>query len=135
MTITKKSCTEKGSTIVESALCLTLFLMITFGTIDFGRAVFAYNFVSYAAREATRYAMVRGSSSSSPATNAGINSYVTGFAVGLDPSALTVNTIWTPDNKPGSTVAVTVKFTFSAVVPYVPAKIPFQSTSTMIIAQ
>lgn len=52
---------EKGSTLVEFAVVVTLLLMLIFGVNGFGHALYAYHFVSHAAREATRYASVRGS--------------------------------------------------------------------------
>ena len=78
---------ERGSALLEGALCLTVFLMIVFGTIDFGRMVFAYNFVSYAAREATRYAAVHGTAHA--VTNDDITTFVTRQAIALKSSAMT----------------------------------------------
>jgi Flp pilus assembly protein TadG len=53
---------EQGSAMVEFALVLTILLTLMFGVMDFSRALYAYHFLSNAAREATRYASVRGSS-------------------------------------------------------------------------
>ncbi len=127
---------ERGSALLEGALCFTLFLIILFGTIDFGRGVFAYNFVSYAAREGARYAIVRGQSSGHAASAADITSFVKKEAIALDPSALTVNTTWTPDKNAGSTVQVQVQYSFQPVVPYMPSgPLTFGSTSKMLISQ
>ena len=53
---------ERGANEVEFALVLTLILgPLLFGVMDMSRALFAYHFVSEAAREACRYAVVRGS--------------------------------------------------------------------------
>jgi Flp pilus assembly protein TadG len=52
---------ETGSTMVEFALVCVLFLTMLFGIIDFGRALYDYHFVSNAARDATRWATVNGS--------------------------------------------------------------------------
>src|ERR1700685_2577273 len=54
---------SRGSTIVEFALVITVLFSMVFGIIDFGRAVYAYHYVSNAAREASRFASVRGSQS------------------------------------------------------------------------
>jgi Flp pilus assembly protein TadG len=52
---------ERGSTLVEFALVAVLILFpLLFGIIDFARAAYAYHYVSFAAREATRWASVRG---------------------------------------------------------------------------
>jgi Flp pilus assembly protein TadG len=52
---------ERGSTLVEFALVAVLILFpLIFGVIDFARAAYAYHYVAFAAREATRWASVRG---------------------------------------------------------------------------
>ena len=53
---------EIGSAVLEFGLVVVMFFMFVFGVMDFGRALYTYHFVSNAACEATRYAMVRGSS-------------------------------------------------------------------------
>lgn len=52
---------EKGSVLVESAITVAVLFVILFGIIDFGRALYTYHFVANAAREATRWASVNGS--------------------------------------------------------------------------
>lgn len=52
---------ERGSALVEFALICILFFTMILGIIDFSRALYAYSFVSNAAREATRFAVVNGS--------------------------------------------------------------------------
>jgi Flp pilus assembly protein TadG len=51
---------EDGGALVEYALVFIVFMTIVFGIVGFGQALYAYHFVSNAAREATRYAAVRG---------------------------------------------------------------------------
>jgi Flp pilus assembly protein TadG len=48
----------RGQSLVEFGLILPVFLLIVFGIIDFGRAVFAYSTLNSAAREAARVAVV-----------------------------------------------------------------------------
>ena len=127
---------QRGSTLVEGALCFTVFLMMVFGVMDFGRLLFAYNFTAFAAREGARYAMTHGNTSKSPATSDTVKTIVTNQAVGLDTSAITVTTTWSPDENPGSTVNVKVQYAFNAVVPYFPGSLlNVQSTSQMVISQ
>jgi len=52
---------EEGNTLVEMALVSALvFLPLIFGIFEFSFALYAYNFVNMASRQATRYAVVRG---------------------------------------------------------------------------
>ena len=127
---------QRGSNLVETALCLTVFLMILFGIIDFSRAIFAYNFVSHAARQGARYAVVRGQSSGHAASAGDVQDYVRQQAVTLNSSSVTVNTTWSPDNSAGSTVQVQVQYSFSPVLPYIPGgPYSLSSTSRMRISQ
>ena len=125
---------QRGSALVESALTLVVFMMVIFGLMEFGRMVWAYNLVSHAAREGTRYAMVHGRNSSHPATADGIRSVVKGQAVGLDPASLLVNVSWIPDNKPGSAVKVALRYTLSSMTNLAGSG-TLGSTSQVIISQ
>ena len=58
---------DRGSVLLEFGIVAILFLTIFFGIVDFARALYTYHFVGNAAREATRYAIVRGSSCTGPA--------------------------------------------------------------------
>ena len=49
---------ESGQSMVEFALILPLFVLLLVGLFDIGRAVYAYNTVNNAAREAGRLAIV-----------------------------------------------------------------------------
>jgi len=53
--------TERGAALVEYALVAILFLTLLFGIGGFGHAVFVYHHLNNAAKEATRYGAVRGS--------------------------------------------------------------------------
>jgi Flp pilus assembly protein TadG len=49
---------NRGQALVEFALTIPLLLLLTVGLFDFGRAIYAYNTVSNAARVANRVAIV-----------------------------------------------------------------------------
>src|SRR5271166_4812270 len=51
---------DRGSQLVEFAVSLLLLLMVIFSIIDLSRAMYSYEFVTYAAQEGARYAIVRG---------------------------------------------------------------------------
>src|SRR6266849_2033255 len=145
----------QGSTLPEFAFVLPVLFAMLFGIIDFGRALYAYHFVSDAAREATRWASVRGSTcnpglDSCPASPATVRDFVVSIAPpGIDtsPSKLLVNDIWvTPPNalvicaitpkSPGCDVQVTVTYNFSFILPFLPSGThQMASTAEMVISQ
>jgi len=49
---------RRGQTLVEFALILPIFILLLVGIFDFGRAVYAYNTISNASREAVRLGIV-----------------------------------------------------------------------------
>ena len=125
-----------GSTLVESALALGVFLQIVLGTIEAGRFLYFYNWISYAAREGTRYACVRGSSSSHPAAASDVQTFIMNQAVTYDPSNVTVTTTWSPNNNPGSAVKVEVDYAYSPLIGFiVPAAVTIKAKSQMVISQ
>ena len=88
---------DAGTAFFEIAVAATAILILIFGIIDVGRALFAYDWVSDAARQATRFAMVRGTSCSGlsggcPATGDDVRAYVNTLATGIDKSHVTVST-------------------------------------------
>jgi hypothetical protein len=111
--------------------------------IDFSRAIYAYHFISNQARDATRYASVRGalcgppplgdnsclasnsaSGTAGPALATDIQDFVKNVPNGIDPSKLTTTVDWpiqaasplvctTQQNYPGCTVRVNVSYVFN----------------------
>ncbi|HYN80372.1 MAG TPA: TadE family protein [Gemmatimonadaceae bacterium] len=120
---------ERGATMVEFALVSLLFLMTLLAIGEFGLANWAKASVADAAREGTRWAMVRGGKSGRPVGAAQIQTYVRSRS-SLRP--ITVTTVWTPNNLPGSTVAVTVSYAYKRTGLIIPNK-TLSSTSKMVI--
>jgi Flp pilus assembly protein TadG len=108
-----------GQAIVEFALVLPLFLLLVTGLMDLSRAVWQENTLAYAAREGTRYAIVHGSSSSSPegpctsCNDAMITTVVTNAAIGVYNITVTTNY---PDGNNHRAMRVSV----DASAPFVP---------------
>jgi Flp pilus assembly protein TadG len=100
---------QRGSALIEGALCFSAFLFITFGVMEFAMAIYAYNFCSYAAQDAARWASTRGANYPAPVTASDVRSHVVNQAVGLT-NTVSVTTVWSPDNKPGGTVQITVQY-------------------------
>jgi Flp pilus assembly protein TadG len=152
---------ERGSALVEYAFAVVMSLVLLFGIVDFGRALYSYHFISDAAREGTRYASVRGFTCSSsvapcPASTVDIQTFVTQTVPqGINPGALTVTPNWfNPNglpvcnsgltkNYPGCAVRVKVDYSFNFLFPYnfppffqFPAStFTMSSTSQMIISR
>ena len=153
---------ERGQTIVEMALCTISILMVVFAAMELCLAMYTYHFVSAAAREGARYAMVRGSlclptGTGCPATPSNIQDYVRelGFP-GINPSYMTVTatcgvnptpptaptlsacaaTGGTPNYVAGNLVQVVVSYQYPFVFPFVKSTtITMTSTSQMVIAE
>ncbi|HUY81889.1 MAG TPA: TadE/TadG family type IV pilus assembly protein [Acidobacteriaceae bacterium] len=96
---------EEGSAIIETALSSLIILGLLFGMFESFFALYAYHFTSYAAREATRYASVRGSNCSGnevtsmagcPVTSsADVQSYIRNIGLpGLSSNDVTANVTW-----------------------------------------
>jgi Flp pilus assembly protein TadG len=144
---------ERGSSMVEFALGASLLFMVVFGIIAMSLALYSYNVVSEAAREGTRYAIVRGMkchfSTACPASGTDIQNYVQSLGFpGINPSNLTAITAWSaypvgtlcaPSascKNPGNQVKVTVSYQFPLVIPFVPSQtLSMSSTAEMVISQ
>jgi len=154
---------EAGGSIVEFAVASTLLFTVVFGILDCSRALFANHYVSYSAAEAARYAMVRGATwnnascstvttESCTATSSNVTSLVQSITpVGINTSSknLTVSTTWTGktpngaacnssgvNNSPGCVVQVQVSYSFSFVLPFLPANaLLMKSSAATVITQ
>jgi len=127
---------KRGQSMVEFSIIAASALILIFGMMNCAIGVYDYNFVSFAAREATRYAAVHGSSSASAASSGDISNFVIAQSKGLNGSKIAVSTSWIPDNSPGSTVRVQVSYPFAVAIPFMNANtLNFSSTSQLIITQ
>jgi Flp pilus assembly protein TadG len=153
---------DAGSTLVETALSVVILFALFFGVLEMSLAVYSYHFISEAAREGTRYAIVRGSSLATDCTTPGfanciaqggnntgdIATYIKGLGFpGISNSNITVNSTWltsagaacgTADTckAPGNIAKITVTYNFPFSVPFVPQEtFSMSSTSQMVVAQ
>jgi Flp pilus assembly protein TadG len=104
---------RRGTAMIEFAFVAPVLFILTIGTIDVGRLVWSASMLHHMAREATRYASVRGSEANSPVNAADIDTYVKNRLIGIPGSEVTVTTTWTPNNNPGGTVQVQLDYTYS----------------------
>lgn len=106
--VLRRGSREYGLTIVEMAISLGIFSAVLLGVMQMSLLLYSYHFVSDAAREASRWAMVRGNNCStnvstaycSPtdaqatgADNGDIQAYVNGLGFPFA-SSLTTSTTW-----------------------------------------
>jgi Flp pilus assembly protein TadG len=135
---------ESGGSEIEFVLSLTALMTFVFVVMEIGIVFYTYGMISESAREATRYAIVRGStcltssSTSCTASAATINTYATGRGFPNIGGGTPVATTTFPDGNqaPGSRVKVDIQYTVSIKVPFVPKNsIALDSSSEMYILQ
>lgn len=148
---------NRGQSLLESALSLGIVIAVLIGILELTIALYDYNYVAYAAREGTRWAMVRGDTcallTDCNATPAQIQSYVQGLHYPIiQPSSLAVTSTWLskttttpatwtacstpPCNLPGNQVRVQVAYPFTMDIPIVgQLRLYLSSTSSMVISQ
>ena len=150
-----------GATLIEFALSSAILFSLLIGMMELSIAFFSYHYVNDAAREASRWAMVRGSASCTntsglvdcDATGAQIQSFVRSLGYpSIVSSNTTANTVWCAvsetqpatwsscsaagSNAPGNEVQVTVIYQFPLSIPFVSKQtLSMQSTSAMVISQ
>jgi len=126
---------QSGQTIVEFALSALLFFTLLFGTIELGMLIWRYNMVANLAQEGARWASVRGSTSSIPASNSDVQTHVQGRAGGMMVTATTP--LGAPSAlQPGQTLSVQVQTTVAPLTQLVPhGTLTLSSTASMVIAR
>jgi Flp pilus assembly protein TadG len=135
---------QTGTTLVEYAFSILIFLMLCFGAMGFSHALYAYHFVNHIAKEATHWAAVNGeacsydSSCGGAASSIGVDTYVKTHApLGLDQTKLVTSACGVSDqgscadstpavcgttpNYPGCTVQVKVAYAYNFIFPLLPA--------------
>jgi Flp pilus assembly protein TadG len=152
---------DEGSNLVEFALSALIFCAVLFGIFYFSLALYTAHFVTNAADDAARYAVVRGSSWNGTscqsvssydctATSTNVSNYVLStIPPAISPANLTIATTWpgttssggTCDtfngaNSPNCQVEVQVGYAFALPIPLGGARsLNLSSTSSMTIAR
>ncbi len=129
---------EKGSTLVEYAIGATVFIMAVFAVLEFGRALWAHNALSDAARRGARYAVLH------PPADPRVKNVVVydnedGGTQPLLPDMSTDNVIVTYSddfsvNSGTATVTIT-DYQFKFVLPFLPATITMPAYSTTLTGE
>lgn len=156
----KKYREERGSAMVETALSAVILLGLIMGSMEMFMALYSYHFVSYAARDASRWAMVRGSQCQydgnamtyCDAQQADIQTYLQGLTYpGINLNNITVTASWSQPsasppttwtacakqcNDPGDTVTVDVTYAYPLNLPFFKsATLNMSSSSSVVITQ
>ena len=143
---------ELGTSTVEFALSASLLFMLVIGTVYMAWALYSYNIVSEAAREAVRYAIVRGAdchfgSPCTPATKADLQTYVEHLGFPGSSKMVVGTPVWAAYpaggtcanagcNGPGNQITVTVTLSFPVVIPFVPHRtLSMSNTAALVISQ
>lgn len=127
-----------GAVIVENAVVLPVFLFLVIAMIVGTLGVFRYQQVASLAREATRYASVRGlqyavTTGKDAATPKDVyDNAILPRVTGMDLNRLTYDVSWSPDNNQGS--LVTVRVTYSWIPEAFLGGMDLTSTSTLAVA-
>lgn len=133
---------EDGTELVEFSMAATFFFLLFFGVISFCQVIYACNFIETAAQMGARYEMVRGADWASacsavgqPACNDTATSFVKTYIQnmphpGLTTANITVTPNWLatmgdgtacPQYTRGCQVQVTVSYSYTLNIPFVPA--------------
>jgi Flp pilus assembly protein TadG len=140
---------DQGQALVEMALMLPVLVLLLVGVFDLGRAVWLSNSLAMAVREGTRYGVVHGALSVSPAgpgsatytapdVDTAIASSVQRYATGIPD--LTVHASWPDGNaNRGSRIVVSASFPFTPILAQAflgnALRVSLQSSSTLVIEQ
>jgi len=133
-----------GSALIEFATTLSLLMTFVYVLMQLSMAFYTYGMISECAREATRYASVRGSTcktssgSSCTASTTSVSTYAKGLGFpNIGGSTITPVTTYPDGNEsPGSRVQVQITYPYSVSLPFVPKQtISLQVSSEMYILQ
>ena len=126
---------NSGTAFIEFGILVSIFIVLTFAIIDFGRMMWLNNTVEHVAAEGARYAAVRGSNKSSPVDVNQVTTYVQGRATGIPAADMVINVTWSPNNNPGGSVTVVVTYDYEYIIGGILGfnSVDLQGRSTMIV--
>ncbi len=109
---------ENGSTLIEFALVIPIFLLVLFGAFYSFMGLFFYCNASYASRVGARYASLHSATAPVVATSSSVQTAITPLLWTGALTTPTVNTVWQPSNSIGGTVTVTVTMSLPLPIPF-----------------
>lgn len=120
---------------VEFALIAPLFFAIIFGVMELGRLVWTHHELASGTREGARFAMVRGSQSTTPLSGTSeIKQRILDRTTGLSSGPLSVSATGL-GGEPGTTVTITSTYSYKPWVGIIPGlkNLKISSTSRVTI--
>lgn len=129
---------ERGSTLVEFAIGVTVFATAMFGVIEFGRALWAHNALTDAARRGARYAVLHTSGDINQVKNVVVfgNPAGTGNPMLQNLSTANVDVSYSGFGLNDGTVTVSITdYEFQFVIPIVGTSITLPSYSTTLTGE
>jgi hypothetical protein len=118
---------RSGLSAVEFALLAPVFLALVLGVIELGRAAYTQGVVSFAAQEATRYAVVNYAISEEE-----VRDLTEDCLLGIDRNRINAIVVTGPINPVDNTrtISVSVSYNFGFLLPFLPeGTIPISGTS------
>lgn len=103
---------DRGAAAVEAAIVLPILFTLTIGGIEIGRALSVQAAIRHAVQETARFGTVHGFASGAAATTADLEAMAAGLA-DLPPATTTIAAAFTPDNRPGSEVTVSIDHAYT----------------------
>ena len=114
-------CSSRGAAMVEFAIVLPVLLLMVFGIVDFGRALYTLNNLTAAVREGARLASTQISpdpttSGSMSAVSTAVTNYVVAFGGNAGAPTVSETFSGTPPNMQSITVQIT-NYPFTPITP------------------
>jgi Flp pilus assembly protein TadG len=126
---------ERGATLVEFAIAVTVFLTAMFAVIEFGRAIWVHNALTDAARRGARYAVLHSASDLGDVKNVVVYGDPAGGTQAMVPNLTTDNVTVTYSNYAVNRGTATVSITgyqFQFVVPLIGTSIMMPNYTTTL---
>ena len=134
----KRKDNEKGATLVEFSIGITVFAMAMFAVLEFGRVLWAHNALTDAARRGARYAALHAQADSASVKNVVVYGNAAGTGNPMLPNLTTDKVLVNYDGFGLNEGTVTVsidQYQFQLVLPFTGAGIPMPSYSTTLTAE
>ena len=126
---------ERGSTLVEFAIGVTVFVTAMFAVLEFGRALWVHNALSDAARRGARYAVLHSSGSATEVKNVVVYGDPAGSGQPMlnNLSTANVDVVYNNFGLNDGTVSVSITgYQFQFVVPIIGTTITMPSYTTTL---